>query len=103
MLPHRNTTAYSLTKGAINSFTKSLAFEIGHLGVRVNAIAPGSILTPQFGRNLESLSDDKQRAFHEMVKTIYPLGTIGTVDDIGKAAVFLASETELDYRNYTCR
>lgn len=92
MLPNRNTTAYSLTKGAINSFTKSLAFEIGHLGVRVNAIAPGSILTPQFGRNLESLTDDKQEAFHEMVKTIYPLGSIGNAEDIGKASVFLASE-----------
>lgn len=92
MLPGRNTTAYSLTKGAINSFTKSLAFEIGHLGVRVNGIAPGSILTPQFNRNLQSLSDDQQTAFHEMVKTIYPLGNIGSADDIGKAATFLASD-----------
>ncbi|MFT3904298.1 MAG: SDR family oxidoreductase [Niabella sp.] len=92
MLQGRTTTAYSLTKGAINSFTKSLAFEIGHLGVRVNAIAPGSVATPQFDRNLESLPDAQQNAFHEMVKNIYPLGKIGNVEDIGKTATFLASE-----------
>lgn len=91
MLSGRTTTAYSITKGAINSFTKSLAFEVGHLGVRVNAIAPGSVLTPQFNRNLESLSDNEQMKFHKMVKTIYPLGEIGNIDDIGKAATFLAS------------
>jgi len=96
MLPGRTTTAYSITKGAINSFTKSLAFEIGHLGVRVNGIAPGSVLTPQFNRNLQSLPDDKQEAFHEMVKNIYPLGKIGSPEDIGKASVFLAS----DYANW---
>ncbi len=93
MLQGRTTTAYSLTKGAINSFTKSLAFEVGHLGIRVNAIAPGSIETPQLNRNLQSMPDDKQQAFRAMVKNIYPLGRkIGSVDDIGKAAVFLASE-----------
>lgn len=42
MLSGSSTTAYSLTKGAIDSFTKSLAFEIGKKGVRVNVIAPGS-------------------------------------------------------------
>lgn len=92
MLPGRTTTVYSMTKGALNSFTKSLAFEIGHLGVRVNGIAPGSVLTPQLNRNLQNLPDDKQNEFHEMVKNIYPLGKIGNADDIGKASVFLASD-----------
>lgn len=92
MLPGRTTTAYSMTKGALDSFTKSLAFEIGYLGVRVNGIAPGSVLTPQLNRNLQDLPEDKQKAFHEMVKSIYPLGKIGNADDIGKASVFLASD-----------
>lgn len=91
MLPGRTTTAYSISKGALDSFTKSLAFEIGHLGIRVNGIAPGSILTPQFNRNLQSLPNDKQATFNEMVKNIYPLGKIGSAEDIGKASVFLAS------------
>ncbi|SDZ97482.1 NAD(P)-dependent dehydrogenase, short-chain alcohol dehydrogenase family [Arachidicoccus rhizosphaerae] len=92
MLQGRTTTAYSLTKGAINSLTKSLAFEIGHTGVRVNAIAPGSVETPQFNRNLQSLSGEEQSAFQNMVNAIYPLGKIGNAEDIGKAATFLASE-----------
>ena len=92
MLPNRATTVYSATKGALNSFTKSLAFEVGHLGVRVNAIAPGSISTPQFNRNLQALTPEKQAAFETMVKEIYPLQHIGTPEDIAKACVFLASD-----------
>lgn len=92
MLPGRATTAYSLTKGALNSFTKSLAFEIGHLGVRVNAIAPGSVSTEQLNNNLQLLSPDQQNNFYKMINDIYPLEKIGTPEDIGKAAAFLASE-----------
>ena len=69
-----------------------MAFEIGNQGVRVNAIAPGSISTPQFDRNLASLSTEKQDAFHKMVKNIYPLGKIGSVEDIAKMATFLSSD-----------
>jgi len=92
MLHGRTTTAYSLTKGAVNSFTKSLAFEVGSLGIRVNAIAPGSVETPLLNRNLQNLSEEKQREFHKMVKNIYPLGKIGSPSDIGKVATFLASD-----------
>lgn len=92
MLLNRATTVYSATKGALNSFTKALAFEVGHLGVRVNAIAPGSISTPQFNRNLQALTPEKQAAFETMVKEIYPLQHIGTPEDIAKACVFLASD-----------
>ena len=92
MLQGRDSTCYSITKGAINSFTKSLAFEIGHLGVRVNAIAPGSVQTPQLTRNLQLMPETGQEHFHNMIKNIYPMGHIGKVDDIGNAATFLASE-----------
>ncbi|GJH39989.1 dehydrogenase [Capnocytophaga sp. HP1101] len=92
MLPNRATTIYSATKGALNSFTKALAFEVGHLGVRVNAVAPGSISTPQFNRNLQALTPEKQEAFETMVKEIYPLQHIGTPEDIAEACVFLASD-----------
>ncbi len=86
--------SFSLTSHILLSIssTKALAFEVGHLGVRVNAIAPGSISTPQFNRNLQALTAEKQAAFQTMVKEIYPLQHIGTVEDIAQAAVFLASE-----------
>ena len=93
MLPGRTTSAYSMTKGAVNAFTRALAFEVGHLGVRVNAIAPGSVETPQLQHNLQAMPVEGQQAFHNMVKTIYPLQRIGRIEDIGQAAVFLASAT----------
>ncbi|WP_165044709.1 SDR family NAD(P)-dependent oxidoreductase [Dysgonomonas sp. ZJ709] len=92
MLPGRNTTAYSMTKGAINSFTKALAFEVGVDGVRVNAIAPGSITTAQLQHNMNQLTAEKLEQFKTMIQTIYPMEKIGEPNDIAELAVFLASE-----------
>lgn len=92
MLPGRCSTAYSLTKGAIDSFTKSLAFEVGQQVIRVNAIAPGSVRTPLFENNLSKLSEEEQRKFNSMIQTIYPLQKVGTPEDIAEAAVYLASD-----------
>lgn len=92
MLPGRESTAYSLSKGGVDSFTKSLAFEAGKHDIRVNAIAPGSVDTPQLRHNLEQLPESGRSHFHERIQTIYPMGKIGSAEDIGNAAVFLASE-----------
>ena len=92
MLPDRATTAYSASKGALSSFSKALAFEMGAGGVRVNAIAPGSVRTPQLQHNIDVMPAEKRRAFARMIKTIYPLGHIGSPEDIGRAAAFLASD-----------
>ena len=92
MLSGRSTTAYSLTKGAIDSFTKSLAFEIGKDGVRVNAIAPGSINTTQLKYNASQLTAEGLIKFEEMIQTIYPMGKIGEPEDVAQVALFLASD-----------
>ncbi|WP_430614239.1 SDR family NAD(P)-dependent oxidoreductase [Flavobacterium sp. JP2137] len=92
MLRGRHSTAYSLSKGALDSFTKALAFEMGPYGVRVNAIAPGSVQTAQLAFNLTQLDTEAQAAFHEMIAEIYPLGKIGEPLDIAYMAVFLSSE-----------
>lgn len=92
MLPGRASTVYSATKGAIDSFTKSLAFEVGKNGVRVNAIAPGSIDTPQLRRNVSLLSEEEKVRFGNIIQTIYPLGRIGEGEDVGRMAAFLASD-----------
>jgi len=91
MLPDRPSTAYSMTKGAIESFTKALAYELGPNGVRVNSIAPGTITTPQVKRNYDQLNDEAKNRFDTMIQTIYPLQTIGAPDDIANISVFLAS------------
>lgn len=92
MLPGRPSTVYSLTKGAINSFTKALAYELGTKGVRVNAIAPGTVNTPLVQKNISRLSEEERAGFQEAIKTIYPLGRIGEPDDLGGIAVYLASD-----------
>ena len=46
LIPGRPASVYAMTKGGLNSLTKALALELGPLGVRVNAIAPGTIKTP---------------------------------------------------------
>ena len=91
MIPGRPSTAYSLTKGAINSLTKSLASELGPSGVRVNAIAPGTVRTPMYERNIAQNAKE-MAAFERLVETVYPLQRLGEPEDIGNLAVYLASD-----------
>ncbi|SCN22343.1 3-oxoacyl-[acyl-carrier-protein] reductase FabG [Clostridium sp. N3C] len=75
---------YSATKGAINSFTKALAKEMGPSGIRVNAIAPGVINT---GMNSWMSPEEEE----ELTNSI-PMGCFGTPSDVGELAAFLCSE-----------
>jgi 3-oxoacyl-[acyl-carrier protein] reductase len=75
---------YSASKGGINSFTKALAKEGGPSNVRVNAIAPGVIETEM---NSWLSAEEKQ----ELIEDI-PMSRFGTPEEIGKLAVFLASQ-----------
>ncbi len=78
--------AYSTSKGAILTFTRMLANELGPQGVRVNAIAPGLIL----GSSFHSVHT-KPEAVTAAVAAI-PLRRAGTTDEVARAAIFLASE-----------
>ena len=74
---------YSAAKAGIIGLTKSLAKELGARGVRVNAIAPGYIDTPM----TQALPEETRRLIVEAT----PLKSIGTVDDVANAVVYLAS------------
>jgi NAD(P)-dependent dehydrogenase (short-subunit alcohol dehydrogenase family) len=91
-IPVRPSTAYSLTKGAINSFTKSLACELGSERIRVNAIAPGATRTPLHARNTQKLSPEAQKTLDRYLEVSYPLHSMGEPEDIGNIAVYLASD-----------
>jgi len=71
MLPGRPSTAYSLTKGAIDALTKALAYEAGPQGIRVNAIAPGTVNTPLVQANIDRLTEEDKTKFAEMIKTTH--------------------------------
>lgn len=92
MIHGRFSSLYSMTKGAIDSFTKALASELGECGVRVNGIAPGSVRTPLFNSAMDKMEVSEQQKFMNRIKTLYPLQRIGEPEDLGGAAVFLASD-----------
>ena len=85
-------SAYSLTKGTIDSFTKSLASELGPSGVQVNAIALGSVKTPLFDAAIAEMTVKERKRFNHNVESMYPLGRIGNPSDVSGMAVLLASE-----------
>jgi meso-butanediol dehydrogenase / (S,S)-butanediol dehydrogenase / diacetyl reductase len=79
--------AYSAAKAGILSLTKSLAVRYGPFGVRVNAIAPGTLRTPAWEQRRQ-----KDPEVFERVSRWYPLGRIGEPEDVAGAALFLASD-----------
>jgi len=78
--------AYSASKAAVASLTKSLAIEWAKNGVNVNAIAPGVFRTALN----EKLLDESERGKEFLTRT--PMGRFGNVEELAGAAVFLASD-----------
>lgn len=78
--------AYSASKGAIVAFTKSLALELASFPVRVNCVAPGDILTPLTLNQLKTSGGTVE----ELAK-FYPLGRIGTAQEVAEAIYFLST------------
>lgn len=79
-------SAYAASKGALISYTKSLAAELGPRGIRVNAVAPGWVDTDMAAA---ALANPLERA--EIVKLI-PLGRVATAADIAGPILFLVSD-----------
>ena len=76
--------------------TKSLAYEIGRKGVRVNAVAPGFVLTGMTGRYFVrpdgTVDEDMQEAVLGPMRKATPLRAIGEPEDIAAAVLYLASD-----------
>lgn len=79
--------AYSSTKGAVITITKSAAKELAPLNIRVNAVAPGIVKTERFEELYEATGDK----INERIGRI-ALGRLGTPQDIANAVSFLASD-----------
>jgi NAD(P)-dependent dehydrogenase (short-subunit alcohol dehydrogenase family) len=76
---------YGAAKAGLMSLVRTLAVELGHDGVRVNAVAPGAVLTPR----VAAIMSEERRI--ESAASI-PLGRLATPDDIARAVAFLCSD-----------
>ena len=84
------TSAYAATKAALRSIVRTTASELAGRRIRVNAISPGPIETPIFGKI--GLAPDEIEAFRQDVSTRVPLGRFGSATEVANATVFLASD-----------
>jgi len=90
VIPWAGHVNYAASKGGISMMMKSIAQEVAPFRIRVNAISPGAVRTPI---NMEAWST--HAAYAELMKLV-PYKRIGEVDDIARAAVWLASD-DSDY------
>jgi len=84
--------AYAASKGAVSAFTRALALEVAEHGINVNAICPGSFDTPMFRSVTRSRGWESADEYVKHVGREIPLGRLGTIEDMGDLAVFLASD-----------
>ncbi|MBF7029982.1 SDR family NAD(P)-dependent oxidoreductase [Staphylococcus kloosii] len=82
--PMTNFIAHGTAKGAINSFVRYLALELGNYNIRANTLAPGMVETDS--------TKDTPKEEKEQTAMFTPLGKIADPDDVARVALFLASE-----------
>ena len=77
---------YNASKGGVVMLTKTMALDLAHLNIRVNAVAPGYILTPM----AEEIDPPEFMDFYK--DRLIPLGRVGSPADVAGAFAFLASD-----------
>ena len=77
---------YPHSKGGIVQMTRDMAVAFGKSGIRVNSLCPGFTYTPL----TKTLTDDSDE--HQRLISLHPMGRLGEVEEIAKAALFLASD-----------
>ena len=85
-----NMGVYAATKAAVRSFARTAATELLSRNIRVNAVAPGPIVTPIFGRS--GLTEEQIEGFKEGISHRVPMHRMGRPEEIASAVAFLASD-----------
>jgi 3-oxoacyl-[acyl-carrier protein] reductase len=87
---------YAIAKAGVAQLTKTLAVEVAKQGVRVNAVAPGFIITGMTARHWTNadgtIDEQREQATRAGFGRMAPLGRVGEPDDIGHAVLYLASD-----------
>lgn len=90
--PVRGALPYATAKAAVEGLTRALAVDYGPRGVRVNAVALGSIATERSDQHLAELDPAARDTFEREVRLLQPLGRMGRTDEVGEAVAFLLSD-----------
>jgi len=85
-----NTAVYGASKAALNSYTRTASTELAARKIRVNAVNPGPVYTPIFGKT--GMSDEQLNGFAEAMQNRVPLKRFGQPEDIAELVAFLASD-----------
>jgi len=88
-----NTSVYAPSKAAMNSLTRTLAYELAPRKIRVNVVCPGPISTPIFDK--VGLSEEALQQFSSAIQARVPLKRIGTAEEVAKLVTFLSSDDAL--------
>ena len=102
VMPPATGPDYSACKAATNNLTKSLSKSVAKHGITVNAISPGTILTPKLEAAFRKMAAENAWAsadapWPEIERSVMsrmfevPVGSVGTPEDIGRAVAFLCS------------
>jgi NAD(P)-dependent dehydrogenase (short-subunit alcohol dehydrogenase family) len=84
------TSVYSATKAAVRSFARTFSAELIGRNIRVNAVSPGPVATPLFGRM--GMSEDEAKGTEAHFASLVPLKRVAEPKEIANAVVFLASD-----------
>jgi NAD(P)-dependent dehydrogenase (short-subunit alcohol dehydrogenase family) len=93
LIPGRPASVYAMTKGGLNSLTKALALELGPQGVRVSAIAPGTVNTPLTQNMIAAMNPERRAEYERFVEQNFALGRLGEPEEVAAMAVHLASDS----------
>ncbi len=85
-LPGGASAVYAAAKAGVVMFSRHIANEVGKYGIRVNCVAPSSILTERTRRQIPE-------AQQQQMKAMFPLGRLGIPEDVALATLFLASDS----------
>ncbi len=84
------TSVYAATKAGVRSLARTFSAELVERGIRVNAVAPGPIETPIFGK--VGVPEEGIPGMKDGFRNGVPMKRLGSADEVGKAALFLASD-----------
>lgn len=88
----RRFAAYCAAKGAVVSLTRAMALDLAPLGIRVNCICPGTVMTPLIETLVRERGGGDLEKGMELTLQKYPLGRLGMPEDVARVALFLAGD-----------